>query len=88
MHSTLLGARIACEKAADPAGCFTSAEKAHSKAMAAMKVIKQWVPELKEALAASDEIKARTAQEHIAAAIEALPEAYGGVRSMVSRLAK
>jgi hypothetical protein len=88
MPASVLVARASCAKSDDEAKCITTVDKAHAGAVEAMKVVKEWAPKLKDAMVDGDEIKARTAREHMEAALEQIPDAYEDVRDLVLRLMK
>ena len=88
MPTSLLVARGACAKSDDPPKCIWTAQENHDGALDAIKVVKEWVPVLKDAMAKGDEIRERDAREHIEEAIKHIPEAYDDVKGLVLRLMK
>ena len=84
---------VTCVKGSEPhsaerAKCADQVEREAKIAKVTMEVAKRWLPELEYAIRNGDEIRDRTAREHLAEALSKLPDAYASVVKMVRDLKK
>lgn len=81
-----IAAAIACEREPEAMACSKLVSEGETGALDALAVLKKWVPVIQDAIESGDEIKKRTAIQHVVEAMKFVPAVYGDMHALVQRL--